>query len=110
MTSRIGDYVLQHRYRVDPNDRDRLLGLLAAIRAYALDLGVAQFEVWQDDDDPWQVTEIHGFDSWSHYRRLSQKQLPSDMEEVYADLERLIEGGMGGIETRTWNAVALAKG
>ncbi len=105
--SRIGDYVLQHRYRVDPSDRAVLLDLLAKIRAYAFDLGVAQFEVWQDDVDPWVVTEIHGYDSWSQYARLSQKHLPAHMEATYADLTRLIEGGLDSIQTTTWNAVDL---
>jgi len=107
MSSRIGAYVLQHRYRVDPNSRERLLGLLSAIREYALDLGVAQFEVWQDDADPWLVTEIHGYDSWSHFQRLSAKHLPSSMENVYADLERLIEGGVAAIETKTWTPMPV---
>lgn len=104
---RIGEYVLQHRYRVDPNEHERLRVLLADIRAYAIDLGVAQFEVWQDDIDPWAVTEIHGYDSWSHFKRLADKQLPAEMEEVYADLERIIEGGIKGIETHTWTPIAL---
>lgn len=103
----IGAYVLQHRYRVDPNERDRLLALLAAIRDHALDLGIAHFEAWQDDEDPWQITEIHAYDSWSHFQRLSKKELPVWMEDVYRDLERLIEGGMAGIETTAWNSLAL---
>jgi hypothetical protein len=106
--SRIGAYVLQHRYRVDPCHREQLIALFADIRAYALDLGVASFEVWQDDSDPWLVTELHGYDSWSHYRRLTQKPLPAAMEHVYADLERRIEGGVAGIETRTWNPLDVS--
>lgn len=103
----IGAYVLQHRYRVDPNEHKRLHVLLGHIRDYALDLGVARFEVWQDDVDPWSVTELHGYDSWSHYKRLSEKRLPSEMEEVYADLERLIEGGIAGINTQMWSTLDL---
>jgi hypothetical protein len=105
---RIGAYVLQHRYRVAPSDKERLLALLGQVRDYALDLGVAEFEVWQDDTDPWQWTELHGYDSWSHAQRLAKKPMVREMEEVYAALERLIEGGAKGVETVTWTAVDLA--
>lgn len=105
---RLGAFVVQHRYRVDPNERQRLLLLLGKIRAYALDLGVAQFEAWFDDADGWLVTEVHGYDSWSHFKRLAAKQLPTEMEDVYAELERHIDGGLGGIETHSWNVATLA--
>ncbi len=104
---RLGAFVVQHRYRVDPNERPKLLNLLGQIRDHAYDLGVAQFEVWLEDADSWLVTEIHGYDSWSHFKRLSAKDLPETMQDVYAELERLIEGGLGGIETHTWNAATL---
>ena len=99
---RIGTFILQHRYRIDPNDHKKFFALLSEVRAYALDLGVARFEVWQDDEDPWQISELHGYDSWSHYMRLSEKHLPDAMKDVYADFERLVEGGLAGIETRMW--------
>lgn len=104
---RTGAFVVQHRYRVDPSAREQLLHLLALIRLHALDLGIAQFEAWIDDADPWLVSEVHSYDSWSQYQRLGAKALPADMEEVYGDLERLIEGGLGGIQTNAWNVAYL---
>ncbi|MSP91448.1 MAG: hypothetical protein EXR79_06545 [Myxococcales bacterium] len=105
--ARLGEFVMQHRYRVAPTDRERLLPLLGQIRAYALDLGVATFDVWQDDGDAWQWTELHGYDSWSHAQRLAKKPMPAEMHEVYRSLERLVEGGAEGVETVTWNVADL---
>jgi hypothetical protein len=109
----IGDFIVQHSYRVDPIDHAKLRLLLAQIRAHADDLGVAQMEVWQDDDDPWRIVELHGYDSWSHYQRLSQKELPAELDEVYRALDRLVEGGLRAIETRTltpWRGLAEPDG
>lgn len=101
--------IVQHRYRVDPLDRARLLTLLAVVRDHAVDLGVAQFEVWQDDDDPWQWTELQRFDSWNHFQRLAQKPLDSDMLDTYEALAKLQVGGADGVETRMWTPVLLAE-
>lgn len=97
--------VVQHRYRVDPLDRPQLLLLLAHVRAYALDLGVASFCAWQDQDDPWMWTELHGYDSWSHYVRLSQKPLDAAMLATYEALAKLQVGGEAAVSTQFWTPV-----
>lgn len=94
--------IVQHRFRVDPLDREALLRLLADVRDHALDLGVGSWEAWQDEDDPWQWTELQHFDSWSHYQRLSQKVLDAAMAETYEVLARLQHGD---VETRVWTPV-----
>lgn len=96
---------VQLRYRVDPVDRTELLSLLEAVRAHAVDLGVADFSVWQDQDDPWSWTELHHFDSWSHHQRLAQKSLPPAMVQVYAALAELQVGGEDGVESKMWSPV-----
>ena len=97
--------VVQHRYRVDPLDKPALLALLADVIAHAEDLGVARLEAWQDDDDPWQWTELHRFDSWGHYQRLAQKPLDPGMQETYEALARL---QVGDVETRIWTPVLVS--
>ena len=97
--------ILQHRYRVDPLDRARLVGLLDVVRAHAVDLGVASFEVWQDDDDPWQWTEVQRYDSWNHLQRLTKKPLDQEMLDTYEALARLQVGGADAVETRMWTPV-----
>lgn len=94
--------ILEHRYRVDPLDRAQLLTLLAAVRAHALELGVASFEAWQDQDDPWLWAELHRYDSWSHFQRLSQKLLDPEMLRTYEALAQLQVGGAAAVETRMW--------
>jgi hypothetical protein len=100
--SKLGHFVVQHRYRVDPLNRDRLFELLGAIREHALDLGVASWELWLDADDTWQVAETIGYDSWGHYQRLSQKPVPADMADIYRRLAVLTEGGDNGVQTVQW--------
>lgn len=99
--------IVEHRYRVDPLDRTELLALLAVVRAHATDLGVAAFEVWQDDDDPWLWSEVQRFDSWGHFQRLTQKPLDPAMVPTYDALARLQVGGAAAVETHIWKA-ALA--
>ena len=99
--------IVQHRYRVDPLDRDRLLVLLAEVRDHATELGVAAFEAWQDQDDPWLWSEVHRFDSWGHFQRLTQKNLDPHMQQTYEALARLQVGGADAVETRIWS-LALA--
>ena len=79
-----------------------LLELLQQVRDHALDLGVAQFAAWQDQNDPWLWTEIQRFDSWNHYLRLTQKALDSQMLQTYEALERL---QVGEVETQVWTPV-----
>ncbi len=102
----LGSFVVQHRYTVHRADRDRALALLARVRDYAADLGLAHFEVWVDEDAG-QVTELHGYDSWNQYQRLQGKDVPAVMREVYAELERVIEGGWDGVDSRTWQPTDL---
>lgn len=97
--------IVQHRYRVDPLDHKQLLRLLAAVRDHAVDLGLAHFEVWEDGDDPWQWTEVHHFDSWSQYQRLTRKKLDPIMRETYEALAKLQVGGPDAVETQVWTRV-----
>jgi hypothetical protein len=94
--------IIQHRYRVDPLDRAQLLLLLADVRAHAIELGVAAFEAWQDQDDPWLWAEVHRFDSWGHFQRLTQKALDPHMLQTYEALAQLQVGGADAVETRIW--------
>ncbi len=107
MASRLGPLIVQHTYRVAVADGDQLMKLLAVVDDWAADLGVASMEVWQDTDDPGRFVEVHVYDSWSHYTRVSQKSAPPKMREVYADMERLIEGGLEAIETHVWEPRAI---
>ncbi len=101
--------VVQHRYRVDPLDRAALLTLLTQVRDHAMDLGIDDFAAWQDEDDPWQWTELHRFDSWSHYQRLTQKPLDQAMLDTYEALARLQVGGASAVETRVWTPVVVCR-
>lgn len=107
-SSRLGAYVVQHRYRVDPAHAARLWPLLDEVRQHALDLGVASFEIWRSEADPAAICEVIAYDSWSHAARLADKDLPSRMVEVYRQLGALIDGGMDGVETVQWEPVAPA--
>ncbi len=101
--------IVQHRYRVDPLDRAALVALLADVCDHSVDLGAAHFEAWQDEDDPWQWTEVHRFDSWSHYQRLAQKPLDQAMVDTYEALAKLQIGGAAAVETRTWTPVLASE-
>ena len=104
-TSRLGGYVVQHRYRVDLALHDRLWPLLAEVRAHALELGVASFEIWRNEADPAQISEVIGYDSWSHCARLAGKELPQRMAEVYRELDALIERSGERTESLRWEPV-----
>ena len=103
--SRLGGYVVQHRYRVDPALQDRLWPLLAEVRAHALALGVASFEIWRSESDPAQICEVIGYDSWSHCARLGAKDLPAEMAEVYRQLDALAQGSAEPAQTVRWEPV-----
>lgn len=102
MAGKLGDYIVEYRYRVDPLRRAQLLDLLGEIRAYVLDLGLCAFEVWGQEDDAWTVIELHGYDSWSHFQRVAQKPTPPEIDRVYEALDRLIEGGLAETQRVTW--------
>ena len=102
MGSRLGDFIVQHSYRIEAGRDDELLSLLVSIEEWAHDLGVANFEVWRDADDPLHITEIHSFDSWAHYMRIAKKEPPRNMQTVYSDLDDLIVGGLDAIKTHSW--------
>lgn len=108
--SRLGRYVVQHRYRVHTGDHDRLRALLVEFRAWMFDLGAASFEIWQDESDPTLFTELVGFDSWSHHQRVTSKSPPPRIEEAMFDFEKLIIGGWDGVETRQFLPVDLVAG
>lgn len=100
--SRFGGFVVQHRYRVDPSKIDDLKALIAKVFEHAEDLGVATYEFWIDDDDAGLVTEVYGYDSWSHWRRLADKPSSGSMDAVYMRLDDLIVGGLAAVDTRQW--------
>lgn len=100
--SKLGQFMVEYRYRVDPLVHAKLWPLLAVMRDYTEHLGLASFEVWQQDDDPWTIIEWHGYDSWSHYQRVGQQPTHPDIEPVYRELGEIIEGGMAAVASRSW--------
>lgn len=102
MANRLGSYLVEYRYRVDPLRHQDLRELLSKVADYAEDLGLASFQVWLGDADKWLVTELHGYDSWSHFQRLASKDPPAEVRAVYTEMGRLIEGGLAAIEERAW--------
>lgn len=101
--SRLGSYVVQHRYRIDSGDRDRFWRVMATLRDHQLDLGVAHFEVWQDVDEPALFIETIGYDSWSHRQMLEGRSVPPAVQEAIDDFGRLVVGGWDGVESRAWD-------
>jgi hypothetical protein len=111
MASQLGAFVVQYTYKIEPGDRDDCLALLGGVRRYADEIGMAAFEVWLDDDDrTGRVTELHGYDSWSHYKRLAGREPPPDMREIYRKLEALIIGGWDGVQIRDWRPTPVPDG
>ncbi|MBP47826.1 MAG: hypothetical protein CMH53_07790 [Myxococcales bacterium] len=108
MSSRLGDFVVEHQYAVNVNDMETLLERLSHVRQWLTDLGVANYELWQDSDNSGRINEVIAYDSWSHYMRLSQKPLPPKLKEVYDDLSRLIEGGFDKVVTQKWEPIPLS--
>lgn len=88
---------------------ERLQQLLVTVRDYAEWLGMSGFEVFTSDEDPWLIVELHGYDSWSHYQRLSQKETPTEVQAVYEAMDGLIEGGLKAIVSETWTPIALPR-
>jgi hypothetical protein len=109
MAGKLGDYIVEYRYRVDPIHRERLLALLGEIRYYVLDLGLSAFEVWGQEEDTWTVIELHAYDSWSHFQRVAQKPTPPEIDKIYGELDRLIEGGLPATQRVTWAPWSLPK-
>ncbi len=107
MTPKLGAYVVEYRYRVDPLAHDELWPLLAMVSDYAHHLGLAAFEVWQEDEDPWTIVEMHAYDSWAHQQRVAGKPQHPDMDKVYEGLDRLIEGGLRAVQSRAYAPVRL---
>ncbi len=100
--SRFGGFIVQHRYQVQPSDMDELKRLIARVFEHADDLGVATYEFWVDDEEAGLVTELYGYDSWSHWRRLADKPTSSSMDSVYMRLDEIIVGGLAAVDTRQW--------
>lgn len=103
MSSQLGTFVLQHRYELAGGTFDDYLRLIAVVRAWLEELGVGTFEVWRDANAPNKITEIQGYDSWSHYVRVNKQDVPAKVKEVYHDMERLLVGGFAAVETTTWD-------
>ncbi|MSQ84361.1 MAG: hypothetical protein EXR77_15995 [Myxococcales bacterium] len=104
---KLGDYVVEFRYRVDPIAHPQLWPLLAIMRDYTDHLGLAAFEVWQDDEDPWTIVEWHAYDSWSHWQRVGKQPELPEMKPVYEGLDRIIEGGLRGVQSRAYTPIKL---
>ena len=98
----VAGFVVEYRYRVHAVDQGRYQELLAEFRDYVLDLGLAGFHVWRDEEDPARIVEWHGYDSWSHYQRVAQKDTPPEIERLYDEMDRLIDGGLASVETRQY--------
>ena len=109
MASKLGGFVVQHQYAVSPNELELLLELLGHVREWLYDLGIANYELWQDSERPGHVNEVIVYDSWSHYMRLNQKTLSPKLKEVYDDLSRLIDGGFESVQTRQWEPLDLGR-
>ena len=101
--SRLGTYIVQHRYRVDSGERDRFWRVMATLRAHQLDLGVAAFEVWQDANEPALIVETVSYDSWSHCRMLEKRPVPPPVQEAIDEFGRLVVGGWDGIDSHAWD-------
>jgi len=99
--------MLQHRYRIVHGELEAFLGLIAVVKAWCHELGGASFECWQDEGDPLAVTEVQGYDSWSHYMRLARRPIPPKIKEVYHDIGELIDGGFESVETRSWQPLDI---
>lgn len=105
--SKLGGFLVQYRYRVAAGHVDKALALLALVAEHADDLGLATYEVWTDDDQPGEITELCGYDSWSHWRRLADVPPASEMQRVYQQLDDIIEGGLAAVEARQWRPQRL---
>jgi|ETNmetMinimDraft_30_1059905.scaffolds.fasta_scaffold268269_1 hypothetical protein len=105
--SRLGTYLVQHRYRIDPGDRERFDRVISVIRAHQLDLGVATFEVWQDAQDPSFFVETVGYDSWSHCRRLESASVPPPVQEAIEAFGMMVIGSWDGVESHSWDPCDL---
>lgn len=102
MATTLGGYVVEFRYRVDPIDHERYLPLLAEFRQYVTDLGLSGFEVWRSDEDPWQIVELHGYDSWSHFEHVRKKDTPKEIENLYEKMDGLVAGGIKSVTSRAY--------
>ncbi len=105
--SRLGTYLVQHRYRIDPADRDRFNKAMCTIRDFQFDLGVASFEVWQDANDPTLFVESVGYDSWTHRRRLESRPIPPPVQEAIEEFGLMVIGGWDGVESNGWDPCDL---
>ncbi len=105
--AKLGDFLVQYTYRVERSDRDEVVQLLTKIADHAEELGLASFEAWSDDGDEGTFTELHGYDSWSHWKRLADRGPDPSMRSVYERLDALIIGGMAAIEARQWRPLSV---
>jgi hypothetical protein len=102
LESRLGALIVQHRYRIDRGDWERFREMMAVFREYMVDVGVAHFEVWQDEKDPLLFVETVGYDSWSHFKQIEAKEPPPSVCELYESFGRLVIDGYGAVETHSW--------
>jgi len=94
-------YLVCNTYRIRSQCVEEFTATISEMAQLGEDLGASYFEVWQDDDEPLRYVEMMGFESWSHYQRLSQIPWSNRMQDLMKVLDRCIEGGLDAMET--WN-------
>jgi hypothetical protein len=94
----MADYYVTHTFEIWSNKREKFLELIRVFRKNCDDLGCASYEVIEDDEKSGHFTEIIGFDSYSHYIRLSKKHPLREVEAAYKELLLTIVDGEKGIK------------
>lgn len=87
-------FIVSQTYRIKERFREEYLEAIAAIVRSGMDLGCVFFYVWENDDLKNEFTEVMGFDSWSHYARLSSIPPTRKVEEIAKKMEEWIEEGI----------------
>jgi len=103
----VGEFVVQHRYRIKQGMRDEFLSEMAEIRDHADEMGVADWLLLENEEDRHLVTEMMAFDSWAHFQRLQAKAPDADVARLYERIGTRIEGGWDGVETTQWLAAPV---
>lgn len=91
-------FVILQSYRVRSQYRAAFLEIAPRIVKAGMDLGCVRFEIFEDDDEPCLITEMMVFDSWTHYERLRAIPPTREMEAIFNDLDRFIEGGLDAMQ------------
>lgn len=91
-------YVVMQIYRIKDQYKERYLEAIKKVVQAGVDIGAVFHEVYEDDDRPGQFIEMMGFDSWTHYKRLSLKPPTTEMASIFKEMDEWIEGGLDNIE------------